>query len=122
MAFRGSKKLKQAKGKIRRFLLTHFRKGYVERQMALRSGTCRQCGKCCKFLFRCPFLIKLEGGMSACSIYERRPGQCAAFPIDERCLAEVDCDCGYTFGPSSAEPADDAAARKAEDEGACRHT
>ena len=52
---------------------------------------------CCEILFRCPFLIKLEGGKSACSIYENRPVQCAAFPIDERCLAEVDFECGYTF-------------------------
>ena len=91
-------KLRQAAGKARRFLLVRFRKDYVGRQVLQRQGECNQCGNCCEILFRCPFLIKVEGGPSMCSIYEDRPGQCAAFPINRKCLAEVDFDCSYTFG------------------------
>lgn len=88
---------RQAFGKIRRFVLVHFRKKYVQRQTTLRQGTCNQCGNCCEILFRCPFLVKIDKNMSACSIYDSRPGQCAAFPINARCLSEVDFDCSYTF-------------------------
>lgn len=88
---------RQTLGKIRRFLLLRFKKSYVDQQIDKRQGECNQCGKCCEILFRCPFLLKLEDGNSMCSIYENRPKQCAAFPIDERCLSEVDFDCSYTF-------------------------
>jgi len=37
-----------------------------------------------------------------CSIYENRPGQCAAFPINEDCLADVNFDCTYSFAPAQA--------------------
>lgn len=88
---------KQAAGKARRFLLLRFRKSYVTEQIEQRQGECNQCGNCCEILFQCPFLIKLEGDQSFCSIYEDRPGQCGAFPIDEKCLADVGFDCTYSF-------------------------
>ena len=91
------RKLRQAIGKVRRFWMVHFRKDYVTWQTLLRQGECNQCGNCCEVLFRCPFLIRGDG-ITMCSIYENRPGQCAAFPIDEKCLAEVDFDCSYSFG------------------------
>lgn len=90
-------KCRQAAGKVRRFLLLHFRKRYVDQQIAHRQGECNQCGNCCEILFRCPFLVKVADGQSLCSIYDNRPGQCAAFPINERCLSEVEFDCSYTF-------------------------
>ncbi len=43
--------------------------------------------------------------MTFCSIYENRPGQCGAFPIDEKCLSEVDFDCTYSFAPETAQEA-----------------
>jgi len=89
---------RQATGKVRRFLLLRFRKNYVEQQIENRQGDCNQCGNCCEILFKCPFLIKNETGDTLCSIYENRPKQCAAFPINEKCLSEVDFDCTYTFG------------------------
>ncbi|MGA1196816.1 MAG: YkgJ family cysteine cluster protein [Candidatus Latescibacterota bacterium] len=88
---------RQTFGKIRRFFLLRFQENYVEKQMESRQGECNQCGNCCEILFRCPFLVKVEDGSSLCSIYENRPKQCAAFPIDEKCLSEVDFDCTYTF-------------------------
>ena len=92
-----TKACRQAAGKIRRFYLLRFKKAYVENQIANRQGECNQCGNCCEILFRCPFLIKVEDGISRCSIYENRPGQCAAFPISEKCLSDVDFDCSYSF-------------------------
>jgi len=96
MARAGGSRFRQAFGKIRRFAFVHFRKSYVARQESLRVGECNQCGNCCDILLKCPFLIKQPEG-SICSIYEDRPGQCGAFPIDESCLADVDFDCTYSF-------------------------
>ncbi len=93
-----TKKLKFARGKLRRFTLVKFRKAYVDKQTADRHGECNHCGDCCAILLRCPFLINLDDGSSQCSIYENRPGQCAAFPIEERDLADVAFNCTYTFG------------------------
>ena len=93
----GKKHAKLVAGKVRRFFYVHFRKNYVDGQLAFRQGTCNHCGNCCEILFKCPFLIKLEGDQSFCSIYEDRPGQCGAFPIDEKCLADVGFDCTYSF-------------------------
>ena len=91
------KQLRQLKGKIRRYVLVRFRPDYVEQQAQLRQGECNQCGNCCEILFKCPFLVRGEDGAGVCSIYEDRPGQCAAFPVDEACLAEVDFDCTFEF-------------------------
>ena len=97
MSFKINKNYRQTAGKIRRFLLIHFRKPYVVQETGRRQGECNQCGNCCQILFRCPFLVKQEDGTSLCSIYENRPNQCDAFPINEKCMAEVDFDCSYTF-------------------------
>ena len=91
------RKARQTFGKLRRFALLQFQRDFVADQVALRSGECNQCGKCCRILFRCPFLAGQDDGVSYCTIYENRPEQCGAYPIDERCLAEVDFDCTYSF-------------------------
>lgn len=92
-----STKGRQAAGKVRRFGLTRFREHYVAGQLARRVGECNNCGNCCEMLFKCPFLARMEDGTSCCTIYENRPKQCGAFPIDERDLAEVDFECSYSF-------------------------
>ena len=97
MALRVKTTLRLAGGKIRRFLLVRFRRGYVSQQTILRQGECAQCGNCCEILFRCPFLLRLEDETTVCSIYDNRPRQCAAFPVDRRCLADVDFNCNFTF-------------------------
>ncbi len=85
------------KSKIRRFVLCKFHKGYVEAQLKKRRGDCLQCGKCCRFLYRCPFLIGSDENMR-CLIYNFcRPSQCIAFPIDVKDLEEVNFKCGYYF-------------------------
>ncbi len=88
---------KQTAGKVRRFLLLRFRKSYATEQIEKRQGECNQCGNCCEILFQCPFLVKNDTDDTYCSIYENRPKQCAAFPVNEKCLSEVDFDCSYSF-------------------------
>ena len=84
-------------GKLRRFYLVHFRKKYVQKQLALRDGKCRQCSQCCVLLFVCPVMTQ-EG---RCLIYDNfRWDVCKVFPIDKRDINEVAlCGgrCGYSF-------------------------
>lgn len=96
-AFRDSRFVVYASGKLRRFRLVHFEKGYVSRQLSVRQGTCRQCGACCNLLFTCPMLTK----QGRCLVYGTcRPQACKVFPIDQRDIYEVElCGdrCGYRF-------------------------
>lgn len=86
--------------KARRLYLSWANPGYVEEQKRFRFGDCYQCGRCCKFVFRCPFLKELGDDHSLCELYHiGRPYQCAAFPMNERDLADVDFHCGYFFLP-----------------------
>jgi len=91
-----ARKARQVRGKVRRWLLDKFKKDFIRRRMALRIGECKQCGKCCRLVFRCPFLKRM-GDRQICSIYEYRPAQCRHFPIDVRDLRELGHICGYTF-------------------------
>ena len=84
-------------GKLRRFYLVHFRKKYVEKQLKLREGKCRQCGQCCALLYVCPMMTE-EG---KCLVYDNiRWEVCKVFPIDDKDIKEVAlCGgrCGYSF-------------------------
>ena len=86
-----------ASGKMRRFWLVHFRRGYVRRQISVRQGACRQCGTCCNLLFTCPMLTK----QGRCLVYNTcRPQVCKVFPIDQRDIDKVKLcgvQCGYRF-------------------------
>jgi hypothetical protein len=88
-------------GKVRRRYLTLFRKEYVRHQAARRRGECRQCGACCRLVWRCPFLT----AENRCRIYGRtRHPNCVAFPIDDRDLRDVHGVCGHSFRPPPQEP------------------
>ena len=80
-------------GKVRRFLLCHFRPGYVRAQIEKRRGECRRCGDCCGIAFRCPWLED----RNVCGHYEKRWLVCRMFPIDERDLRDVPT-CSFRFG------------------------
>ena len=73
-----------------------FSKEYIKKNLALRSGECKQCGACCKsflFGFKCPFLWK-----NNCLIYKIRPKICRLSPIDGISLKENHPKtCGYSF-------------------------
>ncbi len=89
--------VRQAVGKIRRFYICHFRKGYLRAQLELRQGECRQCAACCRLLFSCAAL----GPEQLCRIYHgRRWAVCRVFPIDRRDIEDVSRaggSCGYYF-------------------------
>jgi len=96
-SFGSSRFFLHSSGKVRRFLLVHFRQDYVEKQLSIRQGECRQCGTCCNLLFTCPSLTK-DGG---CVVYGIcRPQACKVFPIDQRDIDEAAIcggQCGYHF-------------------------
>lgn len=82
--------------KFRRFFLCAVKPEYIEEQIRHRGGECVQCGRCCRLVFKCPFLGGTEEN-PRCMVYEGRPKPCVAFPIDERDLADVNFQCGYFF-------------------------
>ena len=88
---------RQAQGKIRRFVITNFRKQDTIDSLALRRGECNRCGACCELVFKCPFLKKQSDGTSLCGIYENRPNSCRLFPIEQRDIQEVRGSCSYYF-------------------------
>lgn len=81
-------------GEVRRIYLNYLNKQYVSKQLATRRGDCKQCGKCCSLVFRCPFLNK----ENKCIIYHKgRPRHCKTFPMDQKDLQDIGGDCGYYF-------------------------
>lgn len=83
--------------KIRRLILAYAKKGYVQDRLAVREGQCRQCGTCCKLVFRCPFLTK----RGLCSIHDIcQPLVCRLFPLDSADIEEIAAcggACGFAF-------------------------
>jgi hypothetical protein len=98
------------RGRARRWFLNHFRREYVQQQLAKRQGECRRCGACCQMGIRC-WKLSYGDGQSHCQSYNgRRSLNCRNFPIDERDLDErdlvaPDTPCGYHF--NGAAPATD---------------
>src|SRR5262249_32729119 len=88
---------RQAQGKLRRFVVTNFRKQETIAALSLRRGECNRCGACCELLLKCPFLKKHNGGSTTCGIYENRPNSCRLFPIERRDIEEVRGTCSYYF-------------------------
>ena len=88
---------RQAQGKIRRFVITNFRKQDTLASLALRRGECNRCGACCELVFKCPFLKKQSDGTTLCGIYENRPNSCRLFPIEQRDIQELRGSCSYYF-------------------------
>ena len=96
-AVHNSRFILHANGKLRRFVLVHCRKKYIQRQLSARQGACCQCGICCNLLFTCPMLTQ----QGRCLVYGScRPESCKTFPIDQRDLDEVKLyngKCGFHF-------------------------
>ncbi len=82
------------RGRLRRFFIIHFRKGYVAQQLARRSGSCQMCGRCCCFR-RCPFIVR-EGECHKCILHPYKPGNCTTYPIDRKDIEDYGCP-GFRF-------------------------
>ena len=86
----------QAVGKIRRFYKATFRPRASAKLVELRHGDCNRCGRCCKILFRCPFLRE-DGDTYSCRIYGYHFSACKLFPLEQRDINELGGDCTYYF-------------------------
>ena len=62
-----------------------------------RTGSCNQCGECCRLPFACPFLRTGTDGKSYCSAYRFRPPTCRKFPRTSAQLELVREVCGFSF-------------------------
>lgn len=49
-----------------------------------RKGECNRCGACCQIQFQCSFMVRDEGDLTHCSIYQsdHAPKACHVFPVD----------------------------------------
>ncbi|MEW5807659.1 MAG: hypothetical protein AB1756_09985 [Acidobacteriota bacterium] len=92
----GVSRTEQAKGKLRRFYKSHFRRKKVWESIGMRRGECDRCGECCKILLRCPFLVELDD-TTYCRIYEKRFSQCRLYPIEPKDIREIGGKCTYDF-------------------------
>jgi len=62
-----------------------------------RAGECKNCGSCCMFLYKCPFL-KFENHNShkaTCTIHGIRPPMCRKYPRTRE--EQTHQPCGYYF-------------------------
>lgn len=80
------------KGKGRRFATSLFLP--VDEN---RAGKCLNCGACCVFLLKCPFLKPAKDGSGGyrCRIYRIRPLQCMKYPRTKE--EQIHLPCGYYF-------------------------
>jgi hypothetical protein len=62
-----------------------------------RTGSCNQCGECCRLPFTCIFLRTGSDGKSSCSAYRFRPPTCRKFPRTSAQLELVRDVCGFSF-------------------------
>jgi hypothetical protein len=88
--------MRKLKQKVKRHIDIYFFPKRVTSQLQLRQGECRQCGKCCKLLFRCPMLVG-KNPPYKCLIYSNRSKVCKQFPICREDLEDVNYQCGYSF-------------------------
>jgi len=89
-------RLTQAVGKIRRFYKSTFTLRKAVQLTELRRGECNRCGRCCKILFRCPFLRE-EAGAYSCRIYGHHFTACKLFPLEPKDIAELGGECTFYF-------------------------
>lgn len=61
-----------------------------------RTGSCVQCGACCKLGIDCPFLRTKPDGSGYCAIYCLRPPNCRKYPrsASEHITRDT---CGFSF-------------------------
>ncbi|VVB84639.1 Uncharacterised protein [uncultured archaeon] len=62
-----------------------------------RVGECKNCGNCCMFLYKCPFLRFENHGShkTVCLIHKVRPPMCRKYPRTKD--EQIHQPCGYQF-------------------------
>ena len=74
-----------------------------------RTGSCNNCGACCRLPFRCMFLKTTTDETNEqkefCSIYTVRPPNCRKFPRSPEEHSLVKDTCGFDFDEAS-QPSD----------------
>ena len=65
-----------------------------------RTGSCNQCGECCKLPFKCSFLKIAEDGSSSCQVYNRKQQAVQNIPRTQSQLEPVIDVCGFSFNDS----------------------
>ncbi len=62
-----------------------------------REGYCKNCGACCMFLYKCPFLSFENHGSNkaVCTIHKIRPPMCRKYPRTK--AEQIHQPCGYSF-------------------------
>ena len=91
-----NKALKLLWGKTRRQFLVCCKPTAVQTVLAERRGECLQCAKCCRLLFKCPFL----SAENLCLIYKStlRPKSCVHFPMSRADLEDLKTSSGHVCG------------------------
>ena len=69
---------------------------YLKPRDKSRSGECRRCGACCRFMADCIFLRWDEQGLSVCGIQRFKPYTCSKYPLNRKEHHTSDF-CGYRF-------------------------
>jgi Fe-S-cluster containining protein len=60
-----------------------------------RNGNCKNCGACCMFLYKCPFLKLEDESKALCTIHMIRPPMCRKYPRTKE--EQIHHPCGYHF-------------------------
>jgi len=75
----------------------------LRRWKPYQKGECNRCGACCQIQFQCSFMVRDEGDLTHCSIYQsdHAPQACLVFPIDPLDLhmlqREIGWECVFTY-------------------------
>ncbi|MCZ7395555.1 MAG: hypothetical protein ABOK23_06480 [Candidatus Methanoperedens sp.] len=69
-----------------------------------RAGECKNCGSCCMFLYKCPFLRfeNYNSRKAICTIHGIRPPMCRKYPRTKS--EQGHQPCGYYFIDQVPEP------------------
>jgi hypothetical protein len=62
-----------------------------------QKGACNRCGACCQIQFECSFMVRDEGDLTHCSIYQsdHAPKACHVFPVDPLDLHTLQREIGF---------------------------
>lgn len=90
-------RLEAFKNQLRRRLIYTTDKRRITEGLAHRRGSCVSCGRCCRAVFKCPFVYERDG-KSLCRIHEHKPVMCELYPFAaDDFFKHLKDGCGYHF-------------------------